>query len=166
MQKVMGSPSSYSGRIESIERKNEGYKIEVRLFEAAGSKVLLSYYGIIDDPQDLYKRVIEFNTVMEEPQGRRNPGCFDCRKYLKSCGIWAVADIDSFEIVWSRDLLIYKLERSLMKNKERFIESLPGEARGLTAGILFGDTSLLDEGVYENFRISGTAQFLRSAACI
>ncbi|MFR2966515.1 MAG: hypothetical protein ACLTK0_09115, partial [Anaerovoracaceae bacterium] len=98
-------------------------------------------YGIIDDPQDLYKRVIEFNTVMEEPQGRRNPGCFDYRKYLKSCGIWAVADIDSFEIVWSRDLLIYKLERSLMKNKERFIESLPGEARGLTAGILFGDTS-------------------------
>lgn len=160
IQKVMGSPSSYSGRIESIERKNEGYKIEVKLFEAAGSKVLLSYYGIIDDPQDLYKRVIEFNTVMEEPQGRRNPGCFDYRKYLKSCGIWAVADIDSFEIVWSRDLLIYKLERSLMKNKERFIESLPGEARGLTAGILFGDTSLLDEGVYENFRISGTAHVL------
>ncbi len=115
IQKVMGSPSSYSGRIESIERKNEGYKIEVRLFEAAGSKVLLSYYGIIDDPQDLYKRVIKFNSVMEDPQGRRNPGCFDYRKYLKSCGIWAVADIDSFEIVWGRDLLIYKLERSLMK---------------------------------------------------
>lgn len=160
LSRIAGEEARYTGRVEAVERKDGGYKLAVRLDDWAGIKIFLSYYGRLDDPEDLYKRTIEFTAAIEKPQGRRNPGCFDYGKYLKSCGIQGTAIVDSFEVVYEDDLPWNEMERRLMKQKQRFIEEVPQDAGGLVAGILFGDTSRIEEETYEAFRINGTAHVL------
>lgn len=160
LSRIAGEEARYTGRVEAVERKDDGYKLRVRLDDWDGITILLSYYGRLDDPEDLYKRTIEFSAAIEKPQGRRNPGCFDYDRYLKSCGIQGRADVDSFDVIYEEDLPWNEAERKLMKQKQRFIEELPQDAGGLVAGILFGDTSLIEDDVYEEFRVNGTAHVL------
>lgn len=154
---------SYEGIVKNIEKTEKGYRFTVALEGAVKGKsplVLISYYGEPDKPYQLYKKKISFKACLKEPAARRNPGCFDYGKYLRSKGIHAAATVKDFETVKCDESLFLKLERKLTEKKALFVQNLPGEVRGITAGILFGDTSYLEEEVYENFKVNGTAHVL------
>lgn len=153
----------YEGTVVNIEKVSKGYKFTVEIeasVKGDSTLILISYYDEPDRPYLLYKRKIRFKACLEEPTGRRNPGCFDYAKYLKSKGIYALATVKDFETVRSDENIFLKFERKLVEKKHLFVQNLPEAVRGLTAGILFGDTSHLQEEVYENFQINGTAHVL------
>lgn len=98
----------------------------------------------------------------EEPQGRRNPGCFDYRLYLKTVGIERVMQADSMEVAKASGY--GTLTGKLHVLREEFIFGLEREigteTAAMIAGVLFGQTEGMDEDTLEEFRRNGTAHIL------
>lgn len=166
LETFIGTEKTYSAKVAAVEKKNgEKYNFTVELQWAEkkkvpAEKVLLTYYGKLEKPWTLWNCTIEFKSTLERAPGRRNPGCFDYDKHLKSRGIGAVARIKNFEITAEPDNPVDKFERRLISEKMKYVETLSEHSKGLISGILFGDVSFLDEEVYENFRNNGTAHVL------
>ncbi len=103
--------------------------------------------------------------LFEKPEKASNPRCFDYRKYLYGKGIYQVAYLNnkSIEIIDDDNIGLYlKFKRFLIGRRESFLnQSFPTEeSRAFARGIMFGDTSQLDEDLYTSFRINNTAHIL------
>jgi len=79
-----GSTRSYRAEITKVQCKKDGtLGLEARITAADGrkvymkEKVLLRYYDEVEEPWELFHGSIEFLCCLEEPEGRRNPNCFD-----------------------------------------------------------------------------------------
>lgn len=165
LQYVLEKKGSYTARVLSVEKKKDKYNIEVSLLdeksgEWSDKSMLLGYYGEIEEPWSIWGSVITFDAKPERPQSRRNPHCFDYEKYLKSKGTEAVASIKNFKEISKGRSFADKATKAVMKRKFMFTESLDERSRGIIAGILFGDTSLLEEDIYEDFKVNNTAHIL------
>ncbi len=153
-------------KVLTVEEKDQDtYRLVVRLISCAGEriageKVLLTYYDEIQEPWELIGAVISFEAKLDEPNGRRNPGCFDYKLYLKSRGINHKATISEFSISQAKLKPVERLKKFLIKKRFLFADVLPGDGKGIIMGILFGDTSLLDEDTYRQFQQNGTAHIL------
>ena len=131
---------------------------------SSGEKVLVR---IKADPEELDTygiagREIRVTGELSIPDGRRNPGCFDYRLYLKGRRIFTIADASRYRAEFGpvkRPVLHF-----LSVCKGRFYAAvkpyLSEEEFQLLAGLMFGDTSLMDESLYEQFRLTGIAHVL------
>ncbi len=162
-----GSTRSYRAEITKVQCKEDGtLGLEARITAADGrkvhmkEKVLLRYYDEMVEPWELFHGSIEFLCYLEEPEGRRNPNCFDYSKYLKSRGITAVGTVSSFSVLDDELTARQRYERWLFEKRCLFERQLAPETKGIIIGVLFGDTTYLDEDIYENFRNNGTAHVL------
>ena len=160
-------PAVLRGKITGLTEKEQGgFRMEVKITEAdgrriwPGEKVLLEYEGSLAEPWSVFRRNITFAAVLEEPQGRRNPGCFDYSLYLKSRGIFWQCAADSFETAEGYESVADRLSAWLIEKRYRFSENLNPASEGLVPGVLFGDTAALSEDIYEDFRRNGTAHVL------
>lgn len=107
----------------------------------------------------LYRKVTLCGSV-SIPQGRRNPGCFDYRKYLKTNGIYSCITVNSIEITGEASGIRRIIRRIRLHTEEFLEESLSDESFGIVMGIIFGDTSYMDEDMLESFRKGGIAHIL------
>ena len=157
------------GTVTKIERREkDSYQMEVQLLSWDGrefdfmrkEKILLSYYKEIESPWEICNRRICFYGALEEPAGRRNPGCFDYGLYLKSRGIFKTAVADSFQVKEEKNHFYTRFVRFLIKGKFQYTDHLDEVGKGLITGVLFGDTDSMEESVYETFRNNGTAHIL------
>ena len=157
------------GTVTKIERREkDSYQMEVQLLSWDGrefdfmrkEKILLSYYKEIESPWEICNRRICFYGALEEPAGRRNPGCFDYGLYLKSRGIFKTAVADSFQVKEEKNHFYTRFVRFLIKGKFQYNAALDCVGKGLITGVLFGDTDSMEESVYETFRNNGTAHIL------
>ena len=157
------------GTVTKIERREkDSYQMEVQLLSWDGrefdfmrkEKILLSYYKEIESPWEICNRSICFYGALEEPAGRRNPGCFDYGLYLKSRGIFKTAVADSFQVKEEKNHFYTRFVRFLIKGKFQYTDHLDEVGKGLITGVLFGDTDSMEESVYETFRNNGTAHIL------
>lgn len=160
------------GHILKIEHtESGGYKMEVRLERIdekklyRNEKILVWYDGASADEsssdlQMLCLCHISFNGSFTVPTPRRNPGCFDYRRYLMSQNIFYETETDEITVLKDRWYFLRKPERWLIQQRFRFMDVLGDNSAGLVSGMLFGDTSRLDESVYEDFRKNGTAHVL------
>ncbi len=155
------------GKIVSLSEAEKGeYRIVVRVREAdgrriwPGEKILLVYKSQEKAPWSLYRRTVSMNSVLELPQGRRNPGCFDYALYLKSLGISFLCRTGNLEISEGYENLYDRISAWLIEKRYTFMERLNPASKGLVSGVLFGDTSALSEDIYEDFRNNGTAHVL------
>ena len=131
---------------------------------ASGEKVLVRIKADPDemDAYDITGREISVTGQLSIPDGRRNPGCFDYRLYLKGRRIFTVADVSRYraELGPVKRPVLHFLSRC----KGRFYAAvkpyLSEEEFQLLAGLMFGDTSLMDESLYEQFRLTGIAHVL------
>lgn len=103
--------------------------------------------------------------VLREPESQGNPGVFDYRRYLKSCGIRMTMRADESGLsVCGGPEGIYILLNTLEKFRRNYLSAASGvmgeEATGLLAGILFGDRTRMDEEIYGTFQKNGTAHLL------
>ena len=111
---------------------------------------------------DLLGRNISATGVLSLPDARRNPGGFDYRLYLKGRKVYTIMDVSRYRLAAGgikRPVLhwlsvkkgqFYQAVRPYMSEKEFQI----------TAGLLFGETSYMDEDLYEQFRLNGIAHVL------
>ena len=163
---LVGEVHDFSGKVIRIGEKDDRLDLEVRIDKADGRKissrenVLLTLYEKPEKPWEILNSSISFRTQLDYPKGQRNPHCFDYRKYLKSRGIGAVAQIKNFQLEEGALTFKDRYARELLRKKYLFSNGLPSETKGLVMGVLFGDTSFLDEDSYEEFRKNGTAHIL------
>ena len=150
----------YVGKIISIEEyDDENFNLVVNLDDR--ERVLLKYYGKEKLSQDFYGDKVSFCGKLEVPDSARNPGCFNYRQYLRSGGIKYICTVDSIEIL-SKTNNFYDLYcKALLSKKQNFLASIEDEdTRNFVDGILFGNTNNLEEDIYEEFKVNGTAHIL------
>ena len=107
-------------------------------------------------------RRVQVQGYLTEPDGRRNPGGFDYSLYLRGRRTFWIMDVSRFR------LRAMDVERPVLNFltvcKGRFYEAIRpymGEKEfQICAGLLFGETSYMDEDLYEQFRLNGIAHVL------
>lgn len=157
----------YEGKIISIEKiSEEKISLKVKLI-SADKKIfedkvymLLTCYDEIKQPWKLIKGRIRFCCEAHLPAQARNPGCFDYRRHLLSENIKVIGYVETLNDFSESKGMLDNIQKKLMELKYLFSASLPEGTRGILMGMVFGDTSYLDEDVYEGFRKNGTAHVL------
>lgn len=132
--------------------------------------VLVRLSGLADgsDPEedvsayDLVGRRVKCTGQLSLPQGRRNPGGFDYRLYLKGQGVYTIMEVSKYRISAGRTER--PLSHFLALSKGRFYAAvrpyLDDESFSVMAGLLFGDKSYMDDELYEEFQHTGIAHVL------
>lgn len=152
-----GKTALVTGRVLALSQKDGVLKMTV---DTGESRILVSYYGK-SAIERLAGRWVEVNGKIELAPVRRNPGCFDYRLYLKSCGIGTVMTASSVKPVSGKPLSYVELVSGI---KARFAERLAlymePDMQAMVMAMLFGDKSSLPEDMYEDFQKNGTAHIL------
>lgn len=132
-----------------------------------GRRVNASRRTLINCYEGSYREYILPGTYIEAygsvalPRVKRNPGCFDYRRYLKSQNVTTIITGKSVRVIPGRGSAI---KQSLFSVRESYIKSVEQAAGSETAGmlkaIMFGDKGGLDDETLEVFRKNGTAHIL------
>ncbi|MFN0157851.1 MAG: DNA internalization-related competence protein ComEC/Rec2 [Bacteroidota bacterium] len=114
----------------------------------------------------MYGMTIGVKGKLERPQGQRNPGDFDARKYYEANGISFLMRakgnenlviFDTIGGAWYMREIVMPARRYILRWID---ETTEGEERELLKGILIGEKSGIDKSVREAFTNSGTAHIL------
>ena len=154
-----------TGKILRIQSKDGRTDMQIKLLTYGDKKVdfsenvLVSVYENLN-ACSLSRSIISFRAVLRDAPEAGNPHCFNYRKYLKSKGIGKIAAIRTFKIVETQFTPADLYERAIYRARSEFLQSVSVNARGMISGVLFGDTSLMEEDVSEEFRQNGTSHIL------
>ena len=163
-----GNTAAVTGRVVSIVKKDDEYfKLQlsdVSIISDNGAqsykkKILVNVYSdIVDYRTVLWDRVYITGEV-SIPKERTNPKTFDYRRYLKSVGIRCIITADGIETVKKAGGIAALLKTAKCRTADIF-ESALGDDSAVVMGLLFGETSGIDEDIIETFRRGGTAHVL------
>ncbi|MBR5739755.1 MAG: ComEC/Rec2 family competence protein, partial [Firmicutes bacterium] len=146
------------GRVVGISFKAGSTVFVIR--DDRGFKVKLSYYGGLPVTEKYMGSEVSYRTALRFPNVRRNPHCYDERTNLRSDGIFLKGTISERPKILGRRGLLNMYSAFLFGQKIRFRDALPEDVRGVILGMVFGDTSDIQEDVKEDFRRNGTAHIL------
>lgn len=111
-----------------------------------------------------YGDLISFNCTLEIPSGQKNYMGYDYSQYLKTKGIYAIAqiDINQLKIVKHNygdkaKLLINKINSKIEKNLSLLLSK---NEMGVCLGILLGDTKYIDDDTKQNYRDANLTHIL------
>ncbi len=151
----MEESTSYHLRVETVET-NEGR------FPVSG-KVLVKVYGGNQEPYWFGER-LRLRGMIEKPQGRRNPGGFDYRFYLRTRGISGIMYLKPYQVLSLGPGEVNRLADQALALRIRLVEGiragLSSPCAELLSAILFGQRHSLPESVQENFMQSGVSHLL------
>ena len=162
------SSQNICGQVVRIERRQAGgcrFEVCVKTIDGqhvnGRERILVTCKQELRQPWELLYETVSFQAELEQPQGRRNPGCFDYRLYLMSRGIFYIASVKGLPLRQEGSLnQLERFQRFLMMKRYQFEDTLSETSRGLICGILFGDTTSMEEEIYQQFRNNGTAHIL------
>ncbi|MCI7303688.1 MAG: DNA internalization-related competence protein ComEC/Rec2 [Clostridiales Family XIII bacterium] len=158
MVQQVGRQVRIEGLVTDIQQKDQGYAMTVKTED---SRTLVHYYGKLDDYRDLTGSWAAFCGTPELAQERRNPGCFDYRLYLQSCGIGTVMTTSSVELLAIKPAAFLRLTSRIKGGLEHKLERFTDqEVKAMALAMLFGDRSAMSEDTYEDFQRNGTAHIL------
>ena len=131
-------------------------------------KILLTLSGRPEDLglssfSQLVGKRIRVKGVISLPEGRRNPGGFDYRLYLRGKGIFVTMKGGEGRPEVSEKALSPWLHRLALARGDfarRVSRTCREDVGGLILSMLFGDKSVLDEDLYEAFQKNGAAHLL------
>ncbi|MCL1983487.1 MAG: DNA internalization-related competence protein ComEC/Rec2 [Clostridiales bacterium] len=168
MVPLAGQPAQVYGVVCSIEKKgDERYQLVVKA-EKEGSKVLVNIYGGIETDAasfygDIAGRRVLVRGVPELPAGRRNPGTFDYKLYLKAKGINVVMNVKPEDVAVGGEV-VRRFTNAISNIRcgfsQKAVAAMSPENAGILVGMLFGDKNMIDGDVYEMFQKNGTAHVL------
>ncbi len=165
------------GKVVSVKEEENRISLRIRLKSLDGEAVRFSedvlgslYPGETggnsrngessEKAEDFLRKTISFRAVLKDGAEAGNPHCFNYRKYLKSVGIGKTATIKAYGFEESRDTPTDVYEKAVYKARNAFLQGVSEDSRGMISGVLFGDTSFIEEEIYEEFRGNGTAHIL------
>ncbi len=111
---------------------------------------------------DLLGKEVGLKGRLTLPSGARNPGLFDYRLFLKTRGITGIvsANRDHLQVIGQGNPAVAfmgKVKEDLSVSLDRYMDQ---DSRALLLGILFGDKTLIEEDIYEDFQRNGCAHIL------
>ena len=166
---------SIYAEVLNIENKDYGYRLTCG---TAYGKVLINWYnpsigkGEDDYPWNLVGETVSLrlSKPLRLPDTPSNPRSFDMRKNLMGKGIKYQGSLngDNIKILDKKrhncHHIYLIIKRFLIIEREKFIEkTFDDESEALARGILFGDTSKIEEEVYQSFQVNNTAHILAAS---
>lgn len=168
LEGLEGNTAAVTGRVVSIVKKDDEYfKLQlsdVSIISGSGTKsykrkILVNVYSDIADYRTVLWDRVYIAGEVSIPKERSNPGTFDYRRYLKSVGIRCIITADGIENVKKAGGIAALLKTAKCRTADIF-ESALGDESAVVMGLLFGETSGIDEDIIETFRRGGTAHVL------
>jgi len=153
-----GDISCYA-RVRHVDYKLDGSAVYVLRTACYGRIIYNGTYEDGFDPGDTV--LIEGRLKHIEPP--TNPGVFDYSLYLRRKGITGVFYPDCITIV-NKGSLVSRISSNLMRFfyevRKYSVSVFDEEDRGLAAALFMGDTSLVDDEVSREFRLSNCSHLL------
>lgn len=168
LEGLEGNTAAVTGRVVSIVKKDDEYfKLQlsdVSIISDNGTrsykkKILVNVYSDIADYRTVLWDRVYITGEVSIPKERSNPGTFDYRRYLKSIGIRCIITAENIENVKKAGGIAALLKSAKCRTADIF-ESALGDDSAVVMGLLFGETSGIDEDIIETFRRGGTAHVL------
>ena len=168
LEGLEGNTAAVTGRVVSIVKKDDEYfKLQlsdVSIISDNGArsykkKILVNVYSDIADYRTVLWDRVYITGEVSIPKERSNPGTFDYRRYLKSIGIRCIITAENIENVKKAGGIAALLKTAKCRTADIF-ESALGDESAVVMGLLFGETSGIDEDIIETFRRGGTAHVL------
>lgn len=168
LEGLEGNNAAVTGRVVSIVKKDDEYfKLQlsdVSIISDNGArsykkKILVNVYSDIADYRTVLWDRVYITGEVSIPKERSNPGNFDYRRYLKSIGIRCIITAENIENVKKAGGIAALLKSAKCRTADIF-ESALGDDSAVVMGLLFGETSGIDEDIIETFRRGGTAHVL------
>lgn len=168
LEGLEGNTAAVTGRVVSIVKKDDEYfKLQlsdVSIISDNGArsykkKILVNVYSDIADYRTVLWNRVYITGEVSIPKERSNPGTFDYRRYLKSIGIRCIITAENIENVKKAGGIAALLKSAKCRTADIF-ESALGADSAVVMGLLFGETSGIDEDIIETFRRGGTAHVL------
>lgn len=168
LEGLEGNTAAVTGRVVSIVKKDDEYfKLQlsdVSIISDNGArsykkKILVNVYSDIADYRTVLWNRVHITGEVSIPKERSNPGTFDYRRYLKSIGIRCIITAENIENVKKAGGIAALLKSAKCRTADIF-ESALGADSAVVMGLLFGETSGIDEDIIETFRRGGTAHVL------
>lgn len=168
LESLEGNNAAVTGRVVSIVKKDDEYfKLQlsdVSIISDNGArsykkKILVNVYSDIADYRTVLWDRVYITGEVSIPKERSNPGTFDYRRYLKSIGIRCIITAENIENVKKAGGIAALLKSAKCRTADIF-ESALGDDSAVVMGLLFGETSGIDEDIIETFRRGGTAHVL------
>lgn len=168
LEGLEGNTAAVTGRVVSIVKKDDEYfKLQlsdVSIISDNGArsykkKILVNVYSDIADYRTVLWDRVYITGEVSIPKERSNPGTFDYRRYLKSIGIRCIITAENIENVKKAGGIAALLKTAKCRTADIF-ESALGDDSAVVMGLLFGETSGIDEDIIETFRRGGTAHVL------
>ena len=168
LESLEGNTAAVTGRVVSIVKKDDEYfKLQlsdVSIISDNGArsykkKILVNVYSDIADYRTVLWDRVYITGEVSIPKERSNPGTFDYRRYLKSIGIRCIITAENIENVKKAGGIAALLKTAKCRTADIF-ESALGDESAVVMGLLFGETSGIDEDIIETFRRGGTAHVL------
>lgn len=144
-----------------IMLKITSYKEGQLLITNLDTRCLATYLGTLKSQEDLIGKTISFKSEIKTPPPSRNPHTFNYNLYLKSKGILVETTLKSFKIQDLQIPLKYRIKKKIIELRLGFLNKFHDESsRSFASGVLFGDSSKLDQDTLSAFRANGTAHIL------
>ena len=149
------------GTVTRVQVKDSYSAVTV---DVGGEKTLIRFAVSGQDLMiyDLVGREISATGELSLPDGRRNPGCFDYSLYLKGRRVYTIMDVSRYRL--EAGPVKKPLLHWISVKKGEFFEAvrpyMDERSFSLMTGLLFGETSYMDEDLYEQFRLNGISHVL------
>lgn len=168
MEEDIGKETELTGVCRFVSKEKGLYdseKYEFILIVDKDTKIKVSYYESEKDKDlDLIGRQVTVKGVLEKPQSRRNPNCFDYSLYLKSKGIGYQMKADEIVSYGKVDGIWNGFLRNICNLRDDFSIALSkvmgGENAGILKAMMFGIKDEMKEETYSEFQKNGTAHLL------
>ena len=139
----------------------DGASVQAIVKNSENEKLLLTYYFRTEKEKTDFKTMFRIGMVcavpgsLETPSPNRNPGAFNYQKYLYSQNIHWILRSEKLPLqdcIADRPALVERI-KSIRLNGLRKIEAsyLP-ESKGFAAALLFGDSSMIEQPVYNAYK--------------
>ena len=132
--------------------------------DAGSENLLLRLKDVTDEDYifDMVGRRIIATGEITEPDGQRNPGCFDYRNYLRARKIHAIIQVSKYKFEAGK--ITNPFSHYLSVQKGLFFKTcknvMTEESFSIMSGVLFGEKGYMDDNLYEEFQSNGIAHVL------
>jgi competence protein ComEC len=136
------------------------YNQSIRLSETT----LVMLTGEVENDENIVGKRVAIHGMIREPQGPRNFKTFDYRMYLKTKNIHSLVygTFDGLDVIGQGEInpIIKAASQIKYKITQVIFSTLDKREAGLLLGILLGDKDQLENEIYEDFQLLGTAHVL------